>query len=136
MVYRISEIEGVGLNHAQKLEKAGITTTEHLLEKSRDTQARTRLAASTGISDVLLNKWVAMADLMRVKGIGKQYSELLFAAGVDSAKRLRESKPDELLRKMVEQNKAQRLSGSIPKLTNVEQWMNELRTPEFASVRK
>ena len=136
MFYRISELEGVGLSHALKLEKAGITTTEHLLEKARDAQARTRLAASAGISDVLLNKWVAMADLMRVKGIGKQYSELLFAAGVDSAKRLRESKPDELLRKMVEQNKAQRLSGSIPKLTDVEQWMNELRTPEFAPVRK
>ena len=136
MFYRISEIEGVGLSHAHKLEKAGITTTQHLIEKARDVQARTRLAAITGISDVLLNKWVAMADLMRVKGIGKQYSVLLFAAGVDSRMRLRESKPDELLRKMVEQNKAQRLSGSVPKLTDVEQWMNELRTPELAPVRK
>ena len=136
MVYRISEIEGVGLNHAQKFEKAGITTTEHLLEKSRDTQARTRLAASTGIREVLLNKWMAMADLLRVKGIGKHYSELLFAAGVDSTKKLLECKPEELLRKMVEQNKAKKLSGGLPKLTAVEEWVSELRTPQFAPAKK
>ena len=136
MFYRISDIEGIGLSHALKLEKARITTTQHLLEKARDPQARARLADTTGIRDALISKWVAMADLMQVKGIGRQYSELLFAAGVDSTKKLLESKPNELLRKMVEHNKAQRLSGRVPKLADIEQWMNELRPQEPVPVRR
>ena len=136
MFYRISEIEGIGLGHALKLEKAGITSTQHLLEKTRDTQARAQLSGITGIRDVLLNKWAAIADLMRVKGIGKQYSELLFAVGVDGTKKLREAKPDELLRKMVEHNRVRRLSGNVPKLADVEQWMNEVRTQEPVPVKK
>src|SRR5205085_10389297 len=53
MFYRISDIEGIGLSHALKLEKARITTTQHLLEKARDPQARARLVDTTGIRDVL-----------------------------------------------------------------------------------
>ena len=136
MFYRISDIEGIGLSHALKLEKARITTTQHLLEKARDPQARARLVDTTGIRDVLISKWVAMADLMQVKGIGRQYSELLFAAGVDSTKKLLESKPDELFRKMVEHNKSQRLSGRVPKLADIEQWMNEMRPREPVPARR
>ena len=34
-------------------------------------------------------KWVNMADLYRIKGVGSEYSELLEAAGVDTIKELR-----------------------------------------------
>ena len=83
MFYKILEIEGIAPEHMRKLEKAGITTTEHLLAQAGDAKARERLAVSTGIGEKSLAKWAAMADLMRVKGIGQQYSELLVAVGVD-----------------------------------------------------
>jgi len=37
----------------------------------------------------LILKWVNMADLFRVKGIGQEYSELLEKAGVDTVRELR-----------------------------------------------
>ena len=56
------------------------TTTLKLPDKLKTRIAR--LAKQTGISESVILKWVNMADLFRVKGIGKQYSELLEKAGV------------------------------------------------------
>jgi hypothetical protein len=135
MFYKIMEIEGIAAEYVRKLEKAGITTTEHLLDKAGDAKDRAKLAVSTGIGEKYLAKWTAMADLMRVKGIGRQYSELLVAVGVDSREKLSAFKPDELILKINEQKKAKKLSGGVPKLTDVEQWLNELRTPVFAHAK-
>ena len=135
MFYKIMDIEGIAAEYVRKLEKAGITTTEHLLDKARDAKARDRLAVQTGIGVKYLAKWTGMADLMRVKGIGRQYSELLVAVGVDSTEKLITFKPDELIRMMVEKKKARKLTGGVPKLTDVEQWLDELRAPVFAHAK-
>ena len=135
MFYKIMEIDGIAAEYVRKLEKAGITTTEHLLAKAGDAKAREQLAVRTGIGEKYLAKWTGMADLMRVKGIGRQYSELLLAVGVNSTEKLTTSKPDELIRMMNEQKKAKKLSGGVPKLTDVEQWQKELRVPAFAHAR-
>ncbi len=47
---RIEEIEGVGKTHAAKLEKAGVTTTDDLLEQGAKPSGRASLEAATGIS--------------------------------------------------------------------------------------
>jgi len=135
MFYRITDIEGISMDYAKKLEKAGITTTEHLLSKAHDAKARERLAVQTGVGEKYLTQWVAVADLMRVKGIGRQYSELLMAVGVDSTPKLLATKPPELVRLMEEHKKARKLVGGVPKLAEVEQWLNELRTPVFAHAK-
>lgn len=135
MFYRIMDIEGISADYAKKLEKVGITTTEHLLAKGHDAKARGQLAVQTGIGEKFLTQWVGIADLMRVKGIGRQYGELLMEVGVDSTQKLLTVKPQELLRLMEEYKKARKLVGGVPKLAEVEQWQNELRTPAFAHVK-
>ncbi|MFT5175412.1 MAG: nucleotidyltransferase/DNA polymerase involved in DNA repair [Gammaproteobacteria bacterium] len=45
-----------------------------------------------------------MSDLMRVSGIGQEFSELLEAAGVDTVKELRNRNADNLAAKMAEVN--------------------------------
>ena len=100
MFYRITDIERIGTDYARKLAKAGVTTTEHLLAKAHDPKGRARLAAQTDIGEKYLAQWVAMADLMRVKGIGRQYSDLLLAVGVDSTAKLLATDPQELVRRM------------------------------------
>ena len=135
MFYKIMEIDGIAAEYVRKLENAGITTTEHLLAKAGDAKARERLAVRTGISEKHLAKWTGMADLMRVKGIGRQYSELLLAVGVNSTEKLTTFKPDELIRMMNEHKKAKKQSGGVPKLAAVEQWQNELRAPAFAHAK-
>ena len=133
MFYKITEIEGVGPEFVKKFEKVGITTTEQLLKLARDPRERTQLAARADINETLLTKWTSMADLMRLKGVGKQYSELLVTVGVDSVNKLHDVKPEDLLRKMEEVNKVKNLARALPKVTDVEEWKREVRAPEFAT---
>ena len=51
-----------------------------------------------------LLKWANMADLMRISGVGAEYSELLEAAGVDTVKELRNRNAENLAAKMAEVN--------------------------------
>jgi uncharacterized membrane protein len=80
----IAEIEGIGAGNAEKLAAAGITTTEELLAAAGTQTGRDRVAKETGIDDKVILGWVNRADLMRIPGVGSQYSDLLEAAGVDS----------------------------------------------------
>jgi predicted flap endonuclease-1-like 5' DNA nuclease len=135
MFYRIKDIEGISVDYARTLEKAGITTTEHLLSKAHDPKARGQLAVQTGIGEKHLARWLAMADLMRIRGVGRQYGELLMAIGVDSGPKLLTMTPRELVRQMEEHRKAKRLVGGTPKLVEVERWQDELRTPAFVHAK-
>ena len=80
----IEEIEGIGPEHASKLTDAGVATTAALLERGAQSSGRAALAAATGIDAALILEWVNHADLMRIRGVGSEYSDLLEAAGVDS----------------------------------------------------
>jgi predicted flap endonuclease-1-like 5' DNA nuclease len=80
----IEDVEGIGQADAAKLAAIGITTTEELLAAGAKPAGRDRIAASTEISERLILDWVNKVDLMRVPGVGTQYSDLLEAAGVDS----------------------------------------------------
>jgi predicted flap endonuclease-1-like 5' DNA nuclease len=81
---KIEDIEGIGPVFAEKLRGAGIESVEELLEKGASRAGRTGLADATGIEAAKLLEWVNHADLMRITGVGSQYSDLLEAAGVDS----------------------------------------------------
>ncbi|MGH2477905.1 MAG: DUF4332 domain-containing protein [Candidatus Limnocylindrales bacterium] len=81
---RIEEVEGIGPAYAAKLEKAGVTSTDDLLEQGAKPAGRKALEATTGIDHGLILEWVNHVDLMRIKGVGSEYSDLLAAAGVDS----------------------------------------------------
>jgi predicted flap endonuclease-1-like 5' DNA nuclease len=81
---RIDEVEGIGPTYAEQLGKAGVTNTDDLLEHGAKPAGRAALEAATGISHSLILEWVNHVDLMRIKGVGSEYSDLLEAAGVDS----------------------------------------------------
>ena len=81
---RIEDIEGIGPAQTAKLTAAGVSSTDDLLAKAGPRSGRAALAEATGISPKLLLEWVNLADLMRIKGIGQEFSDLLEAAGVDS----------------------------------------------------
>lgn len=81
---RIEEVEGIGPAYAAKLGAAGVKTTDDLLDQGAKPSGRTALETATGISPKLILEWVNHVDLMRIKGVGSEYSDLLEAAGVDS----------------------------------------------------
>lgn len=81
---KMDEVEGIGPVYAEQLALAGIGTTEALLEQGAKPGGRAAIEKATGISATLILKWVNRVDLMRIKGVGSEYSDLLEAAGVDS----------------------------------------------------
>ena len=124
---KLSEIEGIGESYAKKLEKAGLKTTEDLLKKGATPKGRKEIAKLTGISEKLILKWVNHADLFRIKGIGKQYAELLEAAGVDTVVELAKRVPENLLKKMEEVNKKKKLVRLLPFLKQVKKWVEQAK---------
>jgi predicted flap endonuclease-1-like 5' DNA nuclease len=81
---KMDEVEGIGPIEAEKLALAGIATAEALLEQGAKRGGRSAIEKATGISETLILKWVNRIDLMRIKGVGSEYSDLLEMAGVDS----------------------------------------------------
>src|ERR1022692_1960059 len=89
MSYPITDIDGIDDEAAAILKSVGIRSTERLLEAARTVRGRKMLAIKTGFDEKRLLCWANVADRMRVKGIRKEYAELLQAAGVDTVKELR-----------------------------------------------
>ena len=126
----IEKIEGIGPVYAQKLLEVGIKTTEELLEQGKSRKDREELAEKTGISSLLVLKWVNMSDLMRIRGVGEEYSELLEKAGVDTVKELRTRNPKNLLAAMVQADEIHKLVRRLPDLSEVESWVKEAKELE------
>lgn len=128
MAYRIDEIEGIGPAYKEKLNAAGIETTDSLLDTCGDKKGRAALAEKTGLSEGQLLKWTNMADLMRISGVGEEYSELLEAAGVDTVKELRNRNAENLAAKMAEVNEEKKLTRAVPSQSQVEKWVEQAKT--------
>ncbi len=126
--YPIATIEGIGPAFAEKLKKAGVRTTATLLERAKDPKGRKELATASGIEESRVLKWANMADLMRIKGIGEEYSELLEAAGVDTVKELKHRNIANLAKAMADANAARKLVRLLPSEKAVAKWIAHAKT--------
>lgn len=127
MSYKIENIEGIGPTTGKKLAKANIKTTDDLLSCCCDKKGRKSAAEQTGCSESQLLKWANMADLMRISGVGKEYSELLEAAGVDTVKELRHRNADNLAATMAEVNEKKKLTRAVPSSKVVAKWVEQAK---------
>ena len=128
MAYKIDEIEGIGPAMKEKLAAAAITSTDHLLKLCCDKKGRKTTAETTGCSESQLLKWANMADLMRISGVGEEYSELLEAAGVDTVKELRNRNAENLTAAMAATNEQKKLVRSVPSAAQVTKWVEQAKT--------
>jgi predicted flap endonuclease-1-like 5' DNA nuclease len=128
MATKIDTIEGIGPTYAGKLNDAGIGTVEALLDKGATRGGRGEIAEATGLSEKQVLKWVNMADLMRIKGVGEEYSELLEAAGVDTVAELKMRNAENLTAKMEEVNAQKKLVRSVPSLKSVQDWVEQAKS--------
>lgn len=128
MTYKIEEIEGIGAGTAEKLAKAGIHTTQDLLKQCCDKKGRKSVAEMTECSESQLLKWTDMADLMRISGIGEEYSELLKVAGVDTVKELRNRNAENLAAAIKATNDEKNLTRMVPSDATVQKWIDQAKT--------
>ncbi len=123
----IATIEGIGPVFAEKLTAAGVKTVEALLDKAKDPKGRKALAEASGIDEKKILNWANKADLMRLKGVGEEYSDLLEAAGVDTVKELKHRNAENLHAKMTEVNEAKKLVRALPTLKAVTDWIEQAK---------
>ncbi|MGH6741033.1 MAG: DUF4332 domain-containing protein [Bradyrhizobium sp.] len=127
MSYPITHIEGIDGDAAARLKSLGIRSTERLLETARTMRGRRALAGKSGFEEKQLLCWANVADRMRIKGINRDYSQLLQAAGVDTVKELKYRNPANLARAMAEANKKSKLVRMVPSEKMVARWIEDAR---------
>lgn len=83
-VHEVIDVEGIGPIFAQKLQDAGVRTTDRLCYEDAE-----KLAARIGTEAKRVYTWQHMAELMKVSGIGPQYAEALARAGIEGIQELK-----------------------------------------------
>jgi predicted flap endonuclease-1-like 5' DNA nuclease len=125
MADKISDIKGMDPDAQSKLESTGIKTTDDLLAHTANQSERTNLAKQIGVSSNQLTEWINRADLMRLKGVGKEMANLLEEAGVDSCKELQHRKAENLQTRLQSINQEKHITHHAPTLAQVTDWIAE-----------
>jgi predicted flap endonuclease-1-like 5' DNA nuclease len=124
---KLADIEGIGEAYAAKLEAAGLTSIENLLEVCCERKGRKDIAEKSGISEKLILGWANRADLARIKGVSTQYADLLECAGVDTVPELAQRNAENLHNKMAEVNEEKNLVRQVPSASQVEDWVAQAK---------
>lgn len=112
----------------QKMNDKGIRTTQQLVDQARTPQQRNALAKEIGVSSSQLTEWVNRADLMRLKGVGREMSNLLEECGVDSVKELQHRRAENLHAALKAANDEKKITHHAPTLSQVQEWIEESKT--------
>lgn len=128
MANLIKSLPFVGRKYGVMLKKAKITTTGEILERGICRTSRENLANKLGISERLISKWVNLADLLRVKGIGKKYLKLLDKIGIGNLNKLSKQDPDNILQKInsLDEEDLKKIKRKPSKKT-IRRWIEESR---------
>jgi predicted flap endonuclease-1-like 5' DNA nuclease len=124
---KVDFIEGVGPAYAAKLNEIGVVTVMDLLQRGATRKGRAELVEATGIAAGLILKWINHADLFRITGVGKQFGELLEAAGVDTVVELAQRNPVNLFSRLAQVNAEKKLAGRAPRQDEVSKWVEQAK---------
>jgi predicted flap endonuclease-1-like 5' DNA nuclease len=124
---KLEIIEGIGPVYAEKLRVAGIRSVSALLRAGATPEGRRDLEEKTGIGHEYILDWVNRADLMRIRGVGEEYSDLLEWAGVDTVPELAQRSADNLYKKILEVNEEKELVRRPPTRDMVARWIEQAK---------
>jgi predicted flap endonuclease-1-like 5' DNA nuclease len=129
---KLEIIEGIGPFYAGKLRAAGVGSVEALLRAGATSEGRRELEERAGIGHEYILDWVNRADVMRIRGVGEEYSDLLEKAGVDTVPELAQRNPDHLHQKIIQVNEEKELVRRPPTRNMVARWIEQAKTMERA----
>lgn len=124
---KLTTIEGIGETLAGKLKGAGVGSVEKLLDAGATRSGRKKLAEASGIEEKRILRFVNYADLMRIKGVGGEYAELLEAAGVDTVAALARRNAGNLHAKIEEANAQKKLVRQVAPASKVADWVEQAK---------
>ncbi|RPJ56056.1 MAG: DUF4332 domain-containing protein [Dehalococcoidia bacterium] len=124
----LTGIKGIGRRYTAMLrEKAGVESIEELREVGATPKGRAKLAQKTGRSDKIILRWAQIADLMRIEGVGEDYSALLWETGVTAPADLPRQKPEHLLQLLTKTNEEKRVTHRLPSLGQLSDWIEQAK---------
>jgi predicted flap endonuclease-1-like 5' DNA nuclease len=129
---KLEIIEGIGPIYAEKLRAADVRSVEALLRAGSTPEGRKELEEKAGIGHEYILDWVNRADVMRVRGVGEEYSDLLEKAGVDTVVELAQRNPDHLYQKIIQVNEEKELVRRPPTRNMVARWVEQAKTMDRA----
>ena len=125
----IEAIEDIGVRHQARLKAADLRSCRSLLEAGATKRGRKVISETVGVAENRVLEWIHKADMMRVKGISTQYSELLEAAGIDSIRKLRRSRSAQLHKALANANDSHRkpLVKRMPSQDQLSDWIRQAK---------
>jgi predicted flap endonuclease-1-like 5' DNA nuclease len=123
----IESIEGIGAGFGMRLRADGIDTTEKLLDLCASEEGVARVCKCVDLDEDTVRNWGTMADLSRIKGLGGQWAELMWAAGVTSVQNLAAQEIEPLRARMREINEKEHRVAELPGEKRVTKFLAEAR---------
>jgi len=89
------------------------------LSKAADAIGREYVVTRTGLPHAKILRFVYMADLQRVKGLGNEYSMLLLSVGIETVPELKIQDADLLYARLKEMNTTKKMIRQLPSLNQL-----------------
>lgn len=128
MSLTLGELKGISDALMNLLKAQGLVDSDTLLEATRTPSGRKELADTIGVDKAVILELANRADLARIKGIGRVYSDLMEEAGVDTVKELATRVPKNLHSKLVEINSVRQLTQRPPSAEQVAGFVEQAKS--------
>ena len=122
----ITKLKGLNSEVQVKLEAEGIRNTAQLLEHAHTAKQRADLAHKVGTTPTLIKELANRADLMRLKGVGGDFSNLLEEAGVNSCKELQHRTAENLHKTLQDIHASKKIGHHAPTMDQLKEWIVEM----------
>lgn len=126
MTLKINQLQGVSVEVAAALRSAGLTDSAKLLAAAAQPAERAQLAERLGMNERSVLELANRADLARIKGVGRVYSDLLEFAGVDTVAELAQRNPDHLYEKILSVA-GEHMVQRVPRHDQVADWIKQAK---------
>ena len=128
MSVHVTELRGISDAILNTLKAKGLGDSESLLEATKTPVGRRELAKAAGVEATFILELANRADLARIKGIGRVYSDLLEEAGVDTVKELSHRDAGNLHTKLIQINSKRQLTQRPPSIDQIAEFIQQART--------
>jgi predicted flap endonuclease-1-like 5' DNA nuclease len=124
----IEAIEGIGPGFGGKLRADGIDTIEKLLTTCATDEGVAEVCKCVDLDETTVRNWATMADLMRIKGLGGQWAELMWRSGISSVQDLASQEVAPLRLRFREVNDAEHRVAELPGENRVTGFIDQARS--------
>jgi len=124
----LDKVEHITNDVAKKIIKLGYDNTDKFIKKAMQPEDRARIADESGVDLEEVTEIAYISDLNRIKGIGREYADLLVKGlRLLTVPQLARENAKDLLSKITKLNEKEKRVRSLPKLEDVKGWIKQAK---------